>query len=157
MENEKTEDKKGISRRSFLSVFGLTGFTLSGIFAAFTSLKFFKPSVDYGPPKSFRAGKPEDFKVGTKVVYESDKVVVIHDKQGFAAISLVCTHLGCTVRTSYAGFECPCHGSQFNEMGKSTGGPAPRPLEWYRVSLAPTGELEIDKSSKIPGETFFKA
>ena len=36
--------------------------------------------------------------------------------------------------------------------GKVTGGPAPRALPWYKLSLAPNGELEVDKDTEVqPG------
>ena len=35
-----------------------------------------------------------------------------------------------------------------------TGGPAPKPLPWFKVSLAPNGELEVDKDTRSsPGPT----
>ena len=33
---------------------------------------------------------------------------------GSSALSLVCTHLGCTVDESADGFACPCHGSRYD-------------------------------------------
>jgi hypothetical protein len=36
--------------------------------------------------------------------------------------------------------------------GNVTGGPAPKALAWYKVSLTPNGELEVDKDTEIhPG------
>jgi len=33
-----------------------------------------------------------------------------------------------------------------------TGGPAPRPLPWFQITLAPNGEIEVDKDIEIaPG------
>lgn len=157
MKKQETNKEKKVSRRSFLSLFSLAGLSLSGLFTLVANLLYLKPTVDYGPAKIFRAGPPKDWREGTGAAFEKEKVMVIREQQGFAAISMVCTHLGCTVRASDAGFECPCHGSQFDEAGTNTGGPAPRPLDWFKVSLSPTGELEIDKSIKIPQGTFFNA
>ena len=66
-----------------------------------------------------------------------------------AAISTTCTHLGCIVAISDTGFACPCHGSRYDQDGTVTGGPAPKPLPWFKVSLAPNGELEVDKNTQI--------
>ena len=153
-QHSPSKDKK-VSRRSFFSVLSTAGLTLSGLIGLFANMRFLKPTVDYGMDKVFRVGVPGNFKEGTVLALEKEQVVVLHEKKGFAAISLVCTHLGCTVRPSGAGFECPCHGSQFDDQGLNTGGPAPRPLEWYQISLAPNGELEVDKSVTLPRGTFF--
>lgn len=149
-------ETRKVSRRSFLSALSVGGLSLTGLFGLFANFRFLKPTVDYGMDKVFRVGLPEGIKVGTILTLEKDKVVVVHEQEGFAAISMVCTHLGCTVRSSGAGFECPCHGSQFDSRGFNTGGPAPRPLDWYQISLAPNGELEVDKSVILPKDTFFK-
>ena len=143
-----------VSRRTVLSALGLGGLSLSGIITFFANIVYLKPTVDYGPPKIFRTGKPEDYSVGTTVIFDQERVAVVRTKQGFATISLVCTHLGCTCRTSDAGFECPCHGSQYDENGVVTGGPAPRPLDWYQISLAPNGELEVNKGVKVSQGTY---
>ncbi len=144
-------------RRSFLNILGWTGLGLSGLVAAVGNLLYLKPAVNYGAPTNFRAGRPDEYKVGVKQVFEEERVVVVREKTGFAAISVVCTHLGCTIRTSDAGFECPCHGSQFDSDGFVTGGPAPRPLDWFQIALAPNGELEIDKGVKVPQGSYFTA
>jgi len=145
-----------IERRTFLTALGWVGIGLSGLVAGIGNLFYLKPAVSYGPATRFNVGKPDDFKEGIKELFENERVVVVREKDGFAAISLTCTHLGCTIRTSDAGFECPCHGSQFDDAGSITGGPAPKPLDWYQVSLAPNGELEIDKSVKVGQGNFFQ-
>jgi cytochrome b6-f complex iron-sulfur subunit len=147
----------GMDRRTFLTALGFGGVGFSALIAAVGNLLYLKPAVDYGPPSVIRAGRPDEYKEGIKEVMEDQRVVIVRDRKGFAAISITCTHLGCTVRTSDAGYECPCHGSQYDNDGFVTGGPAPRPLDWYQVSIAPNGELEIDKSVKVPPGTFFKA
>ena len=149
--------KERISRRSFLGWFGFVGLAVSGIMGGIINLLFLKPEVNYGPPTIFTAGKSDEYKVGTSQIFENEKVLVAREKEGLMAISLTCTHLGCTVRTSSAGFECPCHGSQFDNLGSVTGGPAPDNLSWYQISITPGGELEIDKSVKIKQGNFFTA
>lgn len=145
-----------MDRRTFLTALGLGGAGVAGLIAVAGNISYLKPAVDYGPPMVVRGGKPDEYKEGIKELLEAERMVILRDKKGFAAISVTCTHLGCTVRASDAGFECPCHGSQFDNDGFVTGGPAPRPLDWYQVTLAPNGELEIDKSVKVSPGTFFK-
>jgi len=50
------------------------------------------------------------------------------------AVSLTCTHQGCTVAKSDAdGFLCPCHGAVFGEGGDRQAGPAQRNLDRFEV------------------------
>jgi isorenieratene synthase len=50
------------------------------------------------------------------------------------AISLTCTHQGCTVQKSADGnFHCPCHGAIFAADGKVIQGPAERDLPKFQV------------------------
>lgn len=44
------------------------------------------------------------------------------------ALLLVCTHRGCNVAPDRRGYECPCHGSRFDDDGDVTVGPAADPL-----------------------------
>lgn len=36
-----------------------------------------------------------------------------------------------------------------------TGGPAPKPLPWFKISMAPNGELEIDKDTQVDSGRYF--
>ena len=69
---------------------------------------------------------------------------------------MVCQHLGCTVAASPTGYDCPCHGSKYDDMGNVTHGPAQIALFWFGVNLTPSGDLEVDKSQKQtePGHYF---
>jgi cytochrome b6-f complex iron-sulfur subunit len=145
-----------IDRRTFLGTLGWMGVAVSGGIAAFGNLVYLKPALDYGPPTRIRVGKPSEYKEGIKEVLEDQRIVVVREQQGFAAISVKCTHLGCTVRATEGGFECPCHGSQFDSDGFVTGGPAPAPLDWYQISVAPNGELEVDKSVRVSPGSYLK-
>ncbi|BAP18136.1 FAD-dependent oxidoreductase [cyanobacterium endosymbiont of Epithemia turgida] len=51
------------------------------------------------------------------------------------AISLTCTHQGCTVSRQTDGtFLCPCHGTLYDDKGKVFGGPAKQNLPRYKIN-----------------------
>jgi cytochrome b6-f complex iron-sulfur subunit len=69
--------------------------------------------------------------------------VLIHTEDGFLAFGLACTHLGCTVEQKDEGFECPCHGSRYDDQGYVTRGPSKAPLKRLRVETNETGNLVL--------------
>jgi Rieske Fe-S protein len=84
---------------------------------------------------------------------------LVGDVPSFTIMSSRCTHVGCPtqpngpvfgrqrraerttggevglVPTQPAGFGCPCHGSEFDNEGNRTAGPAPRALDRYEFSI----------------------
>ena len=83
-----------------------------------------------------------DLPVRGALVYREARVAVICDGAAISALSLVCTHLGCTVTVTPTELVCPCHGSRFDRTGKVLAGPAPRPLPLLQV-VTRGGFLEI--------------
>jgi cytochrome b6-f complex iron-sulfur subunit len=67
------------------------------------------------------------------LVYREARVAVIRDNGELYALSLTCTHLGCTVTVTPGDIVCPCHGSVFDRQGNVIKGPANRPLPRYRI------------------------
>lgn len=153
--SNKPRDKEGLSRRDFLGLaaFGTAILALLGVLAG--SLRFVKSNVYFEESKKFKIGKPESFPVGTVRKLEDRSVFIFSDDDGIYAISAICTHLGCIVSATEWGFQCPCHGSQFNENGKVIGGPAPRPLEWFEISQEVDGSLFVDAGKDVkPGTKY---
>jgi cytochrome b6-f complex iron-sulfur subunit len=133
----------------WLSSFGLFG---SAILSAVSNFVFIKPRATYGQPQRFSIGKAEEYPPGTRISMDTKRVCIVREGNKIAAISTTCTHLGCIVGIAETGFACPCHGSRFDQDGNVTGGPAPKPLPWFAVTLAPNGEIEVDKDKQVdPG------
>lgn len=72
------------------------------------------------------------------------------DDAGLYAMTSICTHMGCRIPaplpapgTAALGINCPCHGSQYDKNGAVTRGPAPAPLQHYRVDLAADGTITV--------------
>ncbi|MDE0447755.1 MAG: Rieske 2Fe-2S domain-containing protein, partial [Spirochaetaceae bacterium] len=147
-----------VSRRGFLSwitagwlAFGaLTTGTLIG------TVRFLFPNVLFEPPQTFRAGFPEEYTVGDVSTRFKDQfaVWIVRTPTEIYVLSTVCTHLGCTPNwlSGEQKFKCPCHGSGFRKTGINFEGPAPRPLERYRVALADDGQILVDKTRKYQWE-----
>lgn len=71
------------------------------------------------------------------ITYEGKPAIVLRDKEGVTAFSLICTHLGCTVqwRESKQEFFCPCHDGYFDRNGDVLSGPPPMPLEQLQAKV----------------------
>jgi cytochrome b6-f complex iron-sulfur subunit len=72
---------------------------------------------------------------------------------GVVALFQTCPHLGCRVPECATSqwFECPCHGSQYNQVGEKKGGPAPRGMDRFPMQVTPGGDLIVDTGSVIQG------
>jgi cytochrome b6-f complex iron-sulfur subunit len=73
-------------------------------------------------------------------------------EEGIVALYQKCVHLGCKVPwcATSQWFECPCHGSKYNRVGEKRGGPAPRGLDRFVVTVA-GDKLSIDTGVVIIG------
>ena len=73
-------------------------------------------------------------------------------EHGVVALYQKCPHLGCRVPNCLTSqwFECPCHGSQYNRVGEKRGGPAPRGMDRFVMSVE--GDvLTVDTGQVIQG------
>jgi menaquinol-cytochrome c reductase iron-sulfur subunit len=113
-----------------------------------------------------KLGPPADFPDGLKFLAD-ERLFVFREGNTFHAVAAVCTHLGCTVRAEALSspemadvggapmrlthrFLCPCHGSRYTGDGSNVSGPAPRPLAWFRLSIAPDdGQLLVDLADEV--------
>ncbi len=75
----------------------------------------------------------EDIPGNGALAYKEARVAIIRESEKIYAVSLVCTHLGCTVSATPGEMVCPCHGSIFDWHGNVVKGPANRPLPQYKV------------------------
>lgn len=143
------------SRRFFLG--GVCAFIASIAMIALGAFRYVVPNVQYGKNQRFKAGMPKEFPDKAATYIPDQQVFIVRDGDTFLALSAVCTHLGCTIRTDpdKPGFFCPCHGSRFRSDGSNYAGPAPRPLQAYEISLGNLGELIVDKRTLVsPQEKF---
>jgi Rieske Fe-S protein len=103
--------------------------------------------LDYAgePPRKrqFDLGPASQYAEDSRTMLSDVPALLIRSQGRFLALSLVCTHLGCTVDESREGFACPCHGSLFDRQGGLLRGPASRPLRRLRLETDATGNLVL--------------
>ncbi len=129
------------TRRDFLKLATDGLLTLSGLLGLAGLVRFLSYELDPAPPSEYDLGPAVNFPVNTRSMLLHIPAVLIHDGEGFRALSLTCTHLGCTVEQKDSGFECPCHGSLYNSRGEVNKGPAKKPLKSLRVVSTEEGKL----------------
>lgn len=148
-------EEKGIGRRELITKVGAGVVTAALGAPVLMSLRSLVPNALYEKPQRFKAGTLEQFTQGPTFVPDH-RVFIFREGVTFHCIGATCTHLGCTVQLVRSDraktgedyeFHCPCHGSRFREDGTNYAGPAPRPLDYYQLDLAPDdGQLVVDTS-----------
>lgn len=119
---------------------------MSAIAGILAGLSFFR---QFYPPSFVRRnmvdiGDIRVFPVDTYTYLDKYDIYIYRDHEGVRAVSAVCTHLGCILNKTTEGFECPCHGSKYNNKGEVLAGPAPTDLKWYGMHKAHNGNLIVD-------------
>ena len=83
---------------------------------------------------------------GWKVISEKATAWIVRRPQNNEVIAFApqCTHLGCAYHweARNQSFVCPCHRSEFSADGVVLSGPAPRPLDRYKVKVE-GGRIDI--------------
>lgn len=154
------------NRREFLLRVGSTAGMCAIGYQGGAALRSLVPNVSYDAPTTVKVGLPSEFPEGLKFLPDL-RLFVFREGNVFHAISAVCTHLGCTVRAEALPqpetktvdgtplrlthrFQCPCHGSRYAGDGSNVAGPAPQPLAWYHLSVAPDdGQLVADLAQTV--------
>jgi cytochrome b6-f complex iron-sulfur subunit len=143
--------RKHLNRREFFSFLSVGWIAFSAATAGLASLvfRFLYPNVNFEPEMEFLAGKPESYEPGVDERWKAQHGVWIVKQEGIlVAFSVICTHLGCVPNwlSGERKFKCPCHGSGFYMNGVNFEGPAPRPLERFKISLNAAGTIVVDKT-----------
>jgi cytochrome b6-f complex iron-sulfur subunit len=167
----------GVTRRQFFNrgIVGMFGLGIAGFGTA--AIGFLWPSLSGGFGSKIRAGKlddilaqvndkrepfyvpegrfyvnsyPKDALAKAKKAYSGG--VLEGMESGVVALYQKCVHLGCRVPWCKASqwFECPCHGSKYNRVGEKKGGPAPRGLDRFAVSVE-GGVVMVDTKQVVQG------
>ncbi len=143
--------RQKLNRREFFSFLSIGWITFTAAVGGLAGLafRFTYPNVNFEPEMDFIAGRPEDFEEGVDEKFKKGFGVWMVKQEGrLVALSNICTHLGCipTWMPAELKFKCPCHGSGYYTNGVNFEGPAPRPLERYKISKLPDGRIRVDKT-----------
>jgi cytochrome b6-f complex iron-sulfur subunit len=170
-------DAIGVTRRQFFnrSIIILIGLTLSGFGAAFVAFLWPTPKGGFG--SKIRVGNVSDIlakiAAGKGFLYLAEgrmwitaypasavekakgvypPAVLPGMEAGVVALYQKCPHLGCRVPSCQTSqwFECPCHGSQYNQAGEKKGGPAPRGMDRFAMDVT-GGVLTVDTGQIFQG------
>jgi len=93
---------------------------------------------------------PESALEKAKKIYPA--AVLTGMEAGVVALYQKCPHLGCRVPSCATSqwFECPCHGSQYNQVGEKKGGPAPRGMDHFAMDVS-GGVLTVNTGQIFQG------
>ena len=138
-------------RRDFLGLAALWSSIVAIGWGLLGALRLPMPSVLPESNPRVKLGPLSRFEGVPVTPFPEERLWVFWQESGLYAISAICTHLGCTVsRQEDGGFFCPCHGSRFDAQGKVLSGPAPRPLRYLKLSIAPDGQLVVNTQEEVP-------
>jgi cytochrome b6-f complex iron-sulfur subunit len=171
------EEAIGVTRRQFLnrSSVGMMGFALSGFGAS--CIAFLWPTLSEGFGSTINVGNIDDILASISDSrepfyvpegrfylnpYPADAMAAAQSvygpsvlegmEAGVIALYQKCPHLGCRVPWCLTSqwFECPCHGSQYNGVGEKKGGPAPRGMDLFPVTVS-GGSVSVDTGTVVDG------
>ena len=162
--------KPQVSRRSFLRTawLGALGASVAGFGAG--TVYFLWPNLSEGFGSKIRAGDKAKIDADIKankgyayvpegrfylVPYTGNAADTIYKgvtEGGYMALYQRCVHLGCRVPwcATSQWWECPCHGSKYNQVGEYKEGPAPRGLDRFAITVQ-GGQIVVDTSKIVTG------
>jgi nitrite reductase/ring-hydroxylating ferredoxin subunit len=145
----ETPGVNSLSRRGFFDMAWkglgiLVGLETLGMITAYF---FSGKNKNTGAPRQLlEAGPVDSFGLNSVSAFMGGRFYLARQQDGgFIALSLRCTHLGCSVswEADKNRFICPCHSSAFDISGEVLNPPAARALSYYPV-LIENGLVKVD-------------
>ena len=140
---------EAMPRRDFLGLAAWWSVAAALLFAFFGAMRLPKAAVLPSPSKKFKVSLPASLGSGQAYIPMGRAVAVYKEGNQVYAISTICTHLGCIVKATEIGFDCPCHGSRFAKYGSVLKGPAPKALPWLEVKHTGGDNFLIDEGKIV--------
>ncbi len=170
-------DALGVTRRQFLNR-SIIGFFVLGLTAfGASALAFIWPKLGGGFGSKITVGNVSDLlaeiRANNGFLYKAEgrmwlteypesalskaqaaypPPVLASMEAGIAVMYQKCPHLGCRVPNCNTSqwFECPCHGSQYNQAGEKKAGPAPRGMDRFSTAVS-GGKLSVNTGLVVQG------
>ena len=155
---DKAESRRNFLKKLWMGLGLLAGAEFIGVVAGFLftgkgneEKTEARKLIEAGPVDSFKPDSVTPFRGGRFFLARLGD-------GGFIAISLRCTHLGCSINWEEDKklFICPCHASSFNMNGDVLNPPAPKALDYYPVIIE-NGIVKVDVGTRKEREKFSKA
>ena len=161
---QRTKDQSHLdpSKRSFLNKLWLGLGVLAVVELIGVVLMYFRTIITRteaeGSKRILNAGPIEEFPINSVTAFIRGKFYLCRlEDGGFIALSLRCTHLGCSIEweEDKKRFICPCHSSAFAMNGDVQNPPAPKALDYYPIVIE-KGIIKVDVGMKLERNRFSK-
>ncbi len=113
---------------------------------------------EFKPKQLIEAGNVDSFNPGTVTPFRGGRFYLARLADGgFMALSIRCTHLGCSINweDDKKRFACPCHASAFLINGEVQNPPAPKALDYYPIIIE-SGKVKVDVGIRLERNRFNK-
>lgn len=117
-----------------------------------------KPESNPANRQLLEAGPVDSFAAGSVSAFMGGRFFLARQADGgFIALSLRCTHLGCSIawEEEKKRFICPCHSSAFDISGEVLNPPAVRALDYYPVIIE-NKMVKVDIGTLVERSSFKK-
>jgi cytochrome b6-f complex iron-sulfur subunit len=148
------------NRREFLNKIWKTlgGIAAAEIVFVFFGFLFSGKKESKKPEQLFDAGNVSQYNNGSVTIFRGGRFYLARlNDGGFIALSIRCSHLGCSVNweEDKERFICPCHASSFDITGDVNTPPAPSALDYFPVKIQ-NGRVMVDTGTKHKRDRFSK-
>jgi cytochrome b6-f complex iron-sulfur subunit len=153
----KLEDRRSFLKKLWKGLGAVAVFEVVAVFMGF--LFSGKEENELKPNQIFDAGKVNSFQPDTVTAFRGGRFYLARLADGgFMALSLRCTHLGCSINwdDDKKRFICPCHSSSFAINGEVENPPAPSALDYFPIKIE-NGVVKVDIGTKLKRNRFNKS
>ena len=154
----KLEDRRTFLKKLWKGLGAIAALEAVAVFFGFL-FSGKEEEVDLTTKQIFEAGNVNSFQPNTVTAFRGGRFYLARlEDGGFMALSLRCTHLGCSIiwEDAKKKFICPCHSSAFGINGEVQNPPAPAALDYYPIIIE-NGKVKVDVGTRLTRNRFNKS